>query len=100
MSCPGTLACFWSSQDLSPGRRVNAVALSLKMSGLAQELEGLCLWLCAAMAYQVAGAESPLVVNHPITPVTMSMMLSSHWLNLFIRSIYLLSEWLAKTGSY
>jgi hypothetical protein len=66
------------AQDLSPREACERGCAAIENDGLANELEDLCLlWLRAAMTRQVAGAESPLVVNHPIAPIATSL-LSSH----------------------
>jgi hypothetical protein len=62
-------------QDLSPREACERRGYAaIENDGLANELEDLCFWLRAAMTRQVAGADSPLVINHPIAPVATSLL--------------------------
>jgi hypothetical protein len=65
------------AQDLTPQEACERGCAAIENDGLANELEDLCFWLRAAMSCQVAGADSPLVVPHPIAPVS-TPSLSSH----------------------
>jgi hypothetical protein len=66
---PGTSGGLFLEQYLTP-REVceRGSCAAIANDGLANELEGLCFWLHAAMTCQVAGADSPLVVPHPLAP--------------------------------
>jgi hypothetical protein len=64
-------------QDLTPREACKRCCAAIERDGLAAELEDLCFWLRAAMTCQVAGANSPLVVDHPLAPIA-NHLLSSH----------------------
>ena len=78
-------------QDLTPREACERGCAAIEHDGLDADLDDLCFWLRAAMTCQVAGANSPLVIDHPLAPVA-NHLLSSHRRQLLFLNLPALSS--------
>jgi hypothetical protein len=66
---PNKYVNLFLGQDLSPRLAYEQASAAIKADGLTDTLFDLLFWLRATMTTQVAGADSPLIFPHPISPL-------------------------------